>query len=108
MINTVSIMSLYPGHYIHHEVPLGEHMKVEITLGDTPADCKLYIDGKLITNCVEFLASVDMESGPKVKYFTTNGTSEEMHEVDFNPIIEDEVEVMTIGDLEKRLGGKDG
>lgn len=66
-------------------------MKVILELGDTPAACSLYVNGKQIQNVVEVSASVDIENGPKVQYHTTDGVGEEIHDVEFNAVIEDEV-----------------
>lgn len=66
-------------------------MKVILELGDTPAACSLYVNGKQIQNVVEVSASVDIENGPKVQYHTTDGVGEEIHDVEFNTVIEDEV-----------------
>lgn len=66
-------------------------MKVILELGDTPAACSLYVNGKQIQNVVEVNASVDIETGPQVQYLTTNGSCEEIHDVEFNTVIEDEV-----------------
>lgn len=76
-------------------------MKVVLTLGNTPAECGLEIDGKKIPNAVEVKASVDIEEGPKCTYVTTIAGHETVHEVDFKPVVEDLVQVHTLDTLFK-------
>ena len=66
--------------------------KVVLTLGDTPAECSITIDGKKVDNAVAFKASVDIENGPSVSYSTMDvsnmGPTVEVHDVEFKPIME--------------------
>ena len=68
--------------------------KVIVTLGNSPADCSLEIDGKKVENVTEIAAAVDIEHGPRVTYVTTTvtplGPAEEINTIDFSPVMEEE------------------
>ena len=66
--------------------------KVVLTLGNTPADCSLRVDGEKIENVTSISATVDVENGPVVSYRTTEdsdvGPVEEIHDVEFKVVTE--------------------
>ena len=64
--------------------------KVILTIGDTPADCSVVIDGVKREDVIAVTASVDTEDGPFVELTTINQAigSVEMEQVDFKPVTE--------------------
>ena len=64
--------------------------KVVVTLGNTPAECSLEIDGKKIPNTVRIEASVDIDDGPIVIYNVPNLVTggEDTIEVEFDAVID--------------------
>tara|TARA_Y100000310_G_C20661046_1_gene804817 strand:+ start:180 stop:419 length:240 start_codon:yes stop_codon:yes gene_type:complete len=61
--------------------------KVVITLGDSPADCSIEVDGLPVQGVTNISASVDLENGPQVSYALQN---EIVEHVEFNPVIDEE------------------
>lgn len=66
--------------------------KCVLTLGNTPAECLLEIDGQPMKNVTSVVASVDMENGAALTYRVTTEIddciTEEVYDVDFNIVKE--------------------
>ena len=84
--------------------------KVIITLGNTPADCKLEVDGVTIDNAVSINASVDIDSGPGVSYTTVtdgpDGITEEINNVEFDAVIDKRVGIQDTTNILNKVTGE--
>ena len=65
-------------------------MKTVIVLGNSPSECSLEVDGKIIKNVSNIEAMVNMDHGPRLIYHTMvdseEGPVEEVHEISFETI----------------------
>lgn len=76
-----------------------------VKIGKTPAECGLILNEKAIQGVVEIKLSLDIENGPILRYITTNGVYEEVHDVDFGAVIEDitREELLKIEEQQRRI-----
>ena len=67
-------------------------VKVLITLGDKPSDCKLEVNGNVIQGVTNIKAAVSMERGPEVVYTCVEGGSDKIVHIDFDPVIQEDLQ----------------
>lgn len=83
--------------------------KVVLTMGSTPAECSVVIDGVKQTNVAGFAATLSIEEGPNLMLQRATGQSDSFEEIEFpEAVIEHEAETMTVEQLTERLGEVDG
>jgi len=90
-----------------------EAKQVVITIGSTPAECSVVLDGVLQRNVAGFVATLSIEEGPKLILQRDTGFGSGGQPLDFfdeikfpDVVIQHEAEAMTVGEITRRVGSK--
>lgn len=92
-----------------------EAKEVILKMGSTPAECLVTIDGIVQKNVAGFAATLSIEEGPKLILQRDTGMGSGGQPLDFfdeisfpDIIVEHEAEALTVGEITRRVGGKNG